>query len=774
VPYTIEAFHPQASAGALSGATVVDFNDSNTGQKELRGSGSNFLDRHSWLPIVFLVLLPFVVHAPLWLLGRSTDPIWFYSGATTNGASSVWQAPFIDPNLGFNSEALGRLAAWDWLHHIVPWWNPYTGIGMPLAGELQPEAFFLPFNLLLLLPEGVLWQQICMQIMAALATYALLRELKISRLAATMSGGLFALNGVFAWSPGPAAVYCTAPFLPMLLWGIERARKPRQGPAGILIIGVAIAWSILAGFPEPAYINGLLAVVWFLYRSVSDRENRWPLVRRAITGWVLGVLIAAPLLIAFADYVKQSDSFAVHNFGLDSLPWAALPILIVPYVFGFADLATQSPVLAVIWGNAGGYFGILVIVMALVGLFTKSTPRGLRYILLAWILLSLAKTFGVQPAMGLFNLVPLIGKANFGRYMPQSCVLALVVLASYGLDQFKLAAPRLRYPFIVSVFILAVSVVLAWPLLSYVDRPDASASGTVLFLAVSLAWSLAGCAVASVAWKRLQGTSRKSVLACLLLVDAAVMFMVPMLASVPAGEIDTSAIQFLRDHQGLSRFYTLGPIQPNYSAYFQIAGIDHNVLPVPRLWSNYVDRSLLPGYKAMDFGITFWPADLDEGAGKQALSKLRSNYLDLGVRYVITDHDTDGPATDLNKVYSDNLMDIWEFPNSASYFQIIAGGPCVFSTLQREHLIAECSSPATLVRRELYMPGWHVAINRKPWGVTQDELFESVSLPQGHDEIQFSFSPPYVEFGWIGCCMGIAGLLWQFILIARGRRIQQS
>jgi uncharacterized membrane protein YfhO len=71
------------------------------------------------------------------------------------------------------------------------------------------------------------------------------------------------------------------------------------------------------------------------------------------------------------------------------------------------------------------------------------------------------------------------------------------------------------------------------------------------------------------------------------------------------------------------------------------------------------------------------------------------------------------------------------------------------------------------------MPGWRVAINKKSWEVTQDELFESVSLPPGHDEIQFSFSPPYVKLGWIGSCIGVAGVLWQLILIARGRKIQQ-
>ena len=38
------------------------------------------------------------------------------------------------------SQALGHRAALDWTHLRVPWWNPYEGTGMPLAGEMQSGA----------------------------------------------------------------------------------------------------------------------------------------------------------------------------------------------------------------------------------------------------------------------------------------------------------------------------------------------------------------------------------------------------------------------------------------------------------------------------------------------------------------------------------------------------------------------------------------------------------------------------------------------------------
>ena len=103
-------------------------------------------------------------------------------------------------------------------------------------------------------------------------------------------------------------MYCSSPFLPWLLWGIERAPKPPQGAASILAIGLAIAWSILAGFPEPAYISGLLALAWGIYRLVSA-PARGSMARRTVGGFALGLLVACPLLIAFVDYLASIRLF---------------------------------------------------------------------------------------------------------------------------------------------------------------------------------------------------------------------------------------------------------------------------------------------------------------------------------------------------------------------------------------------------------------------------------------------------------------------------------
>jgi hypothetical protein len=979
--YTIETYFAlQIGHTRASGAIIIISNKVIIKAERAPGNRTEFFHRHHWLPTVLLVLLPFALHVPLWLLRRSSDPIWFVSGLTHGPFPLRW--PFLDPNVGFTSEALGRLAAWDWLHRVVPWWNSYTGIGMPLAGELQPGAFFLPFSLLLGLSEGIVWQQITMQIIAGLATYLLLRELGLSRLAAWMGGSLFALNGTIAWTPGPATSYCSLPFLPLLLFGIEHARKQRHGAASILIIGVTTAWSILAGFPEPAYISALLVAAWGLYRLVSG-PKRWMMARRAIAGFVMGMLVAAPLLIAFVDYMRQSDSLGIHNMGEGSIPWAAFSATLMPYVYGSLGTSLHSLALSQIWATIGGYTSILIILMATVGVACRSAPRGLKFILVAWILLAWAKTFGVPPVMGLMNHIPLMGQTIFFRYAPPSWELALIVLAAFGLDDFLNRTPDWRKPFGIAMGLLVIGIALALPQRAFWERPRAFVPFGFLLLGVSVGWVLVGMLAAGLSWKLLPSRQCRGALACLLVIDAAIMFMVPLSASMRGDQLDTAAVQFLRDHIGLSRFYSLGPIEPNYGAYFQVASINHNVEPVPKLWADYVEHSLLPGFSKIDLSETFWPVVMPDGEGERALSQHLANYLDVGVRYVVTKHGqspfptaflpaksgeqfitperlqtlfaaldrlhstaddhakpaierflakailkvsnsylgsarpadmgrgresvatldaeyvmlrsgqsvkikvvapspliADSPITSVgtmiggsgaavdgdlrvdicagtvcqsgqhllsgsadnavlqipldnalavpaeaplrltithedgsrplalrlgtaaeqaqqiegpsgaipnhtlqlafeygmalsgsHRAYADSVMDIWELPNPAPYFQVVQGGPCTLLTMRREDVSAECVAPATLLRRELYMPGWRVTVNGKAAAaVQQNSIFQSAALPVGRSQVRYHFAPPYVEFGWDASLVGMAGLLWQLILIARSRQ----
>src|SRR5580658_8190381 len=95
----------------------------------------------------------------------TTNPLVLDAHLTVISPGWLPGLPYIDGNAGFTMQALGHLAALDWLHGHLPWWNPFEGVGAPLAGEMQSGAFF-PLTLLLALHEGVLLVQLAVEVVA--------------------------------------------------------------------------------------------------------------------------------------------------------------------------------------------------------------------------------------------------------------------------------------------------------------------------------------------------------------------------------------------------------------------------------------------------------------------------------------------------------------------------------------------------------------------------------------------------------------------------------
>jgi hypothetical protein len=148
-------------------------------------------------PLLLICMLPALPLLLAGLLGLSANPLLSTSGLAIGLKGGVLPGfPWIDPNSGTTTQALGRLAASGWLDGSMPWWNPFAGAGLPLAAEFQPAAFFLPFVLLLHFDGGVVLLRLALQITSGLFTYALLRQMRIGRFAACLGAVLYELNGV--------------------------------------------------------------------------------------------------------------------------------------------------------------------------------------------------------------------------------------------------------------------------------------------------------------------------------------------------------------------------------------------------------------------------------------------------------------------------------------------------------------------------------------------------------------------------------------------------
>jgi hypothetical protein len=692
------------------------------------------------------------------------NPLNFRAGLTSTFTPGLLPGrPTIDPSNGFTSQAIGHLAALDLLHLHLPWWNPYEGTGMPLLGETQSAALFPP-TLLTALSNGQLYEHILLEFVAGVFTYLLLRRLGVGRVAATVGAIAYALNGKFAWFSD--AGVNPLPFLPMLLFGIERAyAAARDGrPGGWRLLALAGALSVYAGFPEVAYINTLMGVAWGGWRlGCLERGRRRTFAAKSGLGAVAGALLAAPMLVAMGTYLTHADlaAHASSQLGGRHLPLSALPQLVMPYVYG--QVNTER--LFVVWLMVGGYLSATLLLLAVFGLFSPNR-RGLKLVLLGFALLVFARMYGEPPLLGhVIGVLPGMSKIQFYRYGTAALELPIIVLAALGLDDLIRNGARWQ-----RVAATAAGVLIMVAVAAIGAKPVVHSLGTQFhhdtWFRVSIIWgALTVAGVAAFALLR-SARVRAGALAALVAVDAVALFVVPEFAAPRATHVDFTPVSYLRAHLGEGRFYTLGPISPDYGSYFGLASVGVDDFP-PTSYAHFVLRHLDPGSPFVGF----------RAGGPSATSELMhhlAGYRTAGVRYVLTPAAQPLPSSRgaLRLAFRSPTTRIYRLGGALPYFT--ARG-CGVSSGDRENVQVACPKPTTLVRRETWLDGWTAQLDGRPATIRRSGgLFQAVRVPAGSHRLTFTFAPPGMGWAFVGLLAGCALMLLPTIRRRWARRRPSS
>ena len=595
------------------------------------------------LPILLLILLPVTANV-LALTGVfNPDPALLLSGLGNGLGGNLLKgaAGWLDPDVGYITQPLGHLSAQDWLHGIIPWWNPFTGVGMPLAAEMQTSSLFLPFVLLLHFWSGWLWLRLTLQILCGLFTYALLIELRLGRFSALVGAGLFALNGAFILVPH--APIAPLPFLSLLLLGVERARRAavEGAPLGWSLIVIAVSYSLYAGFPEVAYFDGLLAVVWSMCVLLSlPQDAAVRFARKLLLATMIGLCVALPLIVPFLLYLRAG--FVGNHAGFfaqASLPREMTAFPLFPYIFGPFGVVPKGGSGGLIWrfwGQVGGWIGVLPTLLALIAVLNtlgRRVPHALlRWVLLAWAFLWQARSFGFPGTIALVNLIPGVSAANAMRFAIPSTSFAVFVLAACALADWRRGLWLLRRSMTGCVLIIVVAVGM---LLSSAGVVLAN-SQVAMFFAVASVIGSAGLVWLLLAVLAAPPTPARAWLAAgIMLLEAIVLISLPQLAGVRRGRIDLGVVSFLKAHQHLSRLYTLGPLGVNYPAMFRLAAINGTQLPLPLDWAHFITHRLDPYANP----IMFTGSEPRGRSGRpDQTAELRrhlGSYKAIGVRYIL-------------------------------------------------------------------------------------------------------------------------------------------
>ncbi|GAA4175527.1 hypothetical protein [Gryllotalpicola koreensis] len=712
-------------------------------------------------PLVVIVLFVLLANG-VSLLVTNPNPLLQRSGLPTTQAPHTASVGMnsIDPNDGFTTQALGVAAVHQLLSGELPLWNHDEGVGQPLAGGLQSAALF-PFTLLMVLPGGVAIFHIVLECLAGIGMYLLLRRLKLSLVPALVGGVLFALNGAFALLAN--AVVNPIAFLPWVLLGVELARGTTRWARlrGWWLIAIAVALGLYAGFPETAYLYLLLAAGWTLVR-IPGTPRPWPYLVATLAGVVLGAILAAPALVAFVDYLP--DAFLAGHSGSYSavaLPRVGMFALLAPYLFGPIhgwSGVDASGTIAHIWSNVGGYLSLGTVALALFGVMVRRGHRALQLFLTAWVVVAICRIYGVPVIGRLIDLIPGVAATAAYRYIPAALSAAAVVLAALGLEGLRGAVLRrgLRLWFAAVLAVGTVAFVSAGALVARHLAPGAPG----LRLQV-LGWGglavLVGVGVAVTAvFARVPGAWLGA--AVLVVVESVALFLAPQ-THAPARPvtIDTGSVTFLKQNLGLGRFFSLGPIQPNYGSYFGIASVNDNNLPVPKTWQAYLQAKLIPTESPVTFnGVS--PSGASVTPKQQFLDNL-ANFESIGVSYVVEPRglitDAERAKHGLTLAYEDASTQVLRMPAPQSYF--VASPGCRVSAHGKDAATVDCASAGSLLRLEQYLPGWHVTVDGRPVHVAADGLFQRIVVSAGRHDVAYRFWPAYLTAAFVAA--GVATVL---------------
>lgn len=670
----------------------------------------------------------------------------------------------IDPNDGYTTQALGRLAAEDLLHGHLPYWNPYVAAGTPLAGEMQSAALF-PFVVLLAVDKGLLYMHVLLELIAGISTYLFLRRLDRSQASATVGGLAFGVNGTFAWLTN--AIFNPVAFLPLLLLSIEviRQHSGRRRRIGWALMAVAIALSAYAGFPEVAFIDTLFAVGWAILRLVQLPPGaRAAFVRRLAAGAVFGVALAAPILTAFVDYLRQANAGAHSNdIGARFLVGIGVYSLTMPYLYGpisAFDQADRTNRLMLIWGNIGGFVTSTTLGLAALSLFKKEA-RPIKAYLAVWSLAVCSKIYGFGPVSRAIDLIPGVSSTAFYRYSLATVELAVIVLAAYAIDDLLARALK---PVSIVIGVGLVILLLAY----FAVRSLPEVNGLVgaahhrLWAAASAAWAIGSLAALAASgllpFRKLRNTLVLSIVA----LDALALFMVPEFSTSKVAPLDLQPVAFLQQHLQLQRFYTLGPIAPNYGAYFHVASINVNDALVPKSWFRYVTSHLDSNANPFLFinGVLINPSG---PATEQEFVNRLSAYETVGVKYLVESPGTIPPGDmarlGLTSAYRDPLVQILELPSPQPYFHVAGGAVCTIEHATLDSASVGCSAGGTLIRLEQYLPGWQARANGHAVDIHKaGDIFQAIPVRAGQNSVSFTYSPPYIDLAWAVCLLAIGGI----------------
>ncbi len=346
-----------------------------------------------------------------------------------------------------------------WRAGQLPLWNPYSGCGSPLAGDIE-STVLSPVRLLFALSPAMQFYNLLLVfqvILAAVFTFALARELGLSRLASIFASLTFALCPyiLFYLELLLGTSYC---LFPLVFWLFVRLAR-KHSVANSFAAGAAAALSIVSGHPEAAFWGIIFSATLMSALTIAGIWQSFFLkdfLRALFLAGLSAFCLSAPVLLPFLEYLANSDCYKFGGGGSAYIPWQALAYsLIQP---GFGGASAYPGVVAALMLPLAGFAAdrrvrCLMIVAGLAFLITTQFGP-LRWLFVHWPLSALITIYAAPvflllvsliAGFGLEEFIKLPDQGGWRKWLSLATWAAVIVVAPVLLRTLKVPLGQFDY-----------------------------------------------------------------------------------------------------------------------------------------------------------------------------------------------------------------------------------------------------------------------------------------------------------------------------------------
>ena len=352
----------------------------------------------------------------------------------------------------FNGELPGRVLVGQMIRHGQwPAWTSALCSGLPLAGAPMDPIGLAAFALLPPAPALDLLV-IVLLLIAAHGAYGLARRFGADRPGAVLAGVAFAGSGYVACQLKHLSIVSTVVWLPVGMALLDRALRADPDPASMprrvmwmAAFGLVFAEQALCGFPQSAYICGLVYAAFAVFLAAIERRRagawRAPAQMLAGTGVaaLLGAAAGAIVLLPLSALGDISD----RAEGL-SWDWSTRLAYWVPnawtFLFPYAngDISNATYKGPPFFWEDYGYVGLATFLLAIYGgIRERRRPVAAFTILLTLVAYACVLGRATPVFHVLYLIVPGMKLFRFPTRFLIVVELGLAVLAALGLARLR-------------------------------------------------------------------------------------------------------------------------------------------------------------------------------------------------------------------------------------------------------------------------------------------------------------------------------------------------